>query len=302
MKKTIRKPQGKRANLNHGLTDTSPASVVDSVRLPEPWCWVAEAWVDAEGHEASSQVPGAVGVFAVSVHEQYPTNEHQRLLLLQEVPQRLGSRVPQGHDSLWVYPGGYFGFDASSFAWPGFDAHAVRAGLARVLRAYPSRARLALGADGEPQQVWVCWLEANGSLQVQVITRHRCDLPERRIMVGSMRAAFFVCGEFTGSYTEANGPYCGNHYLSDPATQLEDCRLLVDLAHSRVKGSVYRAPGPRQVHQRQMLRFAPQGTSVLTHHHPGGQTAGRARNDCQSNWVIFRGGRRLDDGRVHSIP
>jgi hypothetical protein len=78
---------------------------------------------------------------------------------------------------------------------------------------------LALGADGEHQQVWVCWLGLDGSLQVQVITRHCCDPPERKTRVEPMRAAFFVCGEFTGSYTEAKGPYCENQYLSNPATQ-----------------------------------------------------------------------------------
>ena len=231
-------------------------------RLPIPWCWVAEAWIDSEGREASPQAPGALAVFAISVHEQYPADERHRLLLLQEVAQRMGGRVPSGSDSLWIYPGGYFGFNASAYRtdgaaepWQGFDASTVRDSLPEVLRAYPPTARLAFGADDDDQQVWVCWLHSDGALQLQKITRQHSDLRERTILVGPMRAAFFVCGEFTGSHTNANGPYCENRYLRDPASELTDCRLLVDLAHSRVKGSIYENPGPRLVHELQLLRF-----------------------------------------------
>jgi hypothetical protein len=304
MRRSISRPAIEQPHSSRPLRD--PLS--GSARLPKPWCWVAEACIDSEGTEAAAQTPEALRVFAVSVHEQYPTDERQRLLLLQEVAQRLGSRAPPGCDSLWVYPAGYFGFDAAAFrdgsveAWPGFDVNVVRERLPTVLRGYPSLARLAVGADDQAQRLWVSWLDASGSLQLQTITRHHCKLPDRVMAIGPIRAAFFVCGEFTGSCTEANGPYWGNEYLCDPAVQLADCRLLVDLAHSRVKGGVYRPPGPRLVHHRQMLRFAARGTAILTHHHPGCQSAGRARDDCQSNWVIFRGGMRLDNSRVHVIP
>jgi hypothetical protein len=301
MKKPAHRPR------NSGGETVLPA-VPASIQLPEPWCWVAEAWTDAEGRETSPEARNAVGIFAVSVHEQYPADVRQRLQLLREVSHRLGCRVPTGNDSLWVYPGGYFGFNAAAFrededkAWPGFDAPTVLAELPAVLRAYPSRARLAFGADDKRQQVWVCWLAADGSLGLRTITRHDCDLPQRGVEIGPVRVAFFVCGEFTGSETIANGPYCGNTYLTDPAAQLSDCRLLIDVAHSRVKGSVHGPPGPRLVHQQQMRRFAVQGAAVLTHHHPGWQTAGRARDDCQSNWVVFRGGTWLDSDRVQVLP
>jgi hypothetical protein len=133
------------------------------------------------------------------------------------------------------------------------------------------------------------------------MTRHECDLKARIVAIGPVDAAFFVCGEFTGSYTENNGPYFQNRYLNDPASQLSDCRLLIDVAHHRVRGTIDAAPGPRLVHQRQMLRFASRGTAILTHHHPGHTVAGRARNDSQSNWVFFRGGSRLSDTQVHTI-
>jgi hypothetical protein len=309
MKKPTRHFQDKRTDPGSLLVNSSPRRVENAARLPLPRCWAAEAWVDSDGCEATTQAPGAIGIFAVSVHEQYPAEERQRIRLLEEVGQCLSSRVPPGSDSLWVYPGGYFGFDPLAFRegggepWPGFDASGIREALPTVLRSYPAGAKLALGADGKEQQVWVSWLGAGGSFQLKTITRHHCDLPERSVKVASLRAAFFVCGEFTGSYTKANGPFCGDQYLADPATQLADCHLLVDLAHSRVKGSVYGAPGPRLVHQRQMLRFTSRrGTAILTHHHPGCLTAGRARDDCQSNWVIFHGCKRLDESRVHAVP
>ncbi len=311
MKKSMRKPQGMQTRPHHRPANISSPPVPGSNQSQVPSCWVAEAWVDSDGCETTCEAHGAVGVFAVSVHEQYPADEHQRLRLLEEVAERLGSHVAPDHDSLWVYPGGYFGFDASAprpfdhKAWPGFNVDVVRIRLLPVLKKYPTRARLAFGADnkgGDQQHVWVCWLGADGLLQIETITRHLCDLPGRKVRVGSLCAAFFVCGEFTGSHTTANGPYFNDHYLSDLAVQLNDCRLLIDLAHFRIKGNIGGGqPGPRQVHRRQMLRFAFHGASVLTHHHFGIQTDGRARNDCQSNWVIFCGGRQLAESRVHIV-
>lgn len=307
MKKSIRKPRVKQTHTLSPQTSRQPP-VSDSNARPETFCWVAEAWINSKGGETACDELGAVGVFAVSVYERYSADEHRRLWLLEEVARRLGSHVAADHDSLWVYPGGYFGFDASAprpfdqRAWPGFNAETVRTGLLEVLRNYPPRARLVFGADNMDQQVWVCWLDADESLHVHTIARGDCDLPARKIQIGSIYATFFVCGEFTGSQTEANGPYFDNQYLSDPAAQLKDCRLLIDLAHSRIRGNIDGGqPGQRLVHRRQMLSFADHGASVLTHHHSGLQTNGRARNDCQSNWVIFRGGNQLAEGRVHIV-
>src|SRR5262249_42770006 len=154
---------------------------------------------------------------------------------------------------------------------------------------YPPGATLVFGADGpcgeDVQQVWVCWRTPEGASDLHTITRGKTDLPDRTLQIGPVCAAFFVCGEFTGSRTEANGPYCPGRYLDDPVSQLADCRLLVDVAHSRVPGSVHGSPGQWRVHERQMLRFSRHGAAVLTHHHPGRLVDGRPRTGSQSNWV-----------------
>ena len=309
MKKRAPAPENIDAAAIRLKTNLLPGPVSDSADLLQPWCWVAEAWIDSEGHESTSQTQNSIGVFAISVHEKYPIDVRRRLLLLQEIGQRMRSHVPAGRTSLWVYPGGYFGFDAVASRggggepWPGFDAPAVRAGLPAVLRHYSPCAHLAIGADRDMdfQEVWLLSPDEDPR-QPHTITRGYCELARRTIAIGKLRAAFFVCGEFTGSYTDANGPFCEAQHLEDAVLQLSDCRLLVDLAHSRVKGSVNGNAGPRLVHQLQMEYFSSHGAAVLTHHHPGFLTAGRSRDNSQSNWVILHGGKWLDEGCVHVVP
>jgi hypothetical protein len=253
-------------------------------------------------------------LFAVSVHEQFPVDQGERVQLLREVGERLRSRVPAGASCLWVFPAGYFGFNAYAAregggeAWPGFDSAPLRQMLPEALVSYPEHAWLCFGADapldGHPdaQQIWLCQAGPGGPSFVRVITRGCTPIPERTVQVGPVLAAFFDCGEFTGSHTRQNGPFCGNDYLTDPVKQLADSRLLVDLAHSRVSGTVGGAPGPRRVHEAQMIRFASHGAAVLTHHHGGHLTGGRPRSGSQSNWIVFRGGDWLDGSRVTPIP
>jgi hypothetical protein len=230
-----------------------------------------------------------------------------RLRLLCDVGRQVGNRVPPRTESLWVFPGGYFGFDGSAprgsdEEWPGFDRNAVRRQLATVLTAYPVGATLVFGADyayGEgTQQAWICWRRAEGNCHLRTVIRGATDIPDRRFSVGPLCAAVFVCGEFTGSRTEQNGPYYRNRVLDNPVVQLGECRLLIDLAHFRIQGTVYGRPGPRRVHEAQMQRFSAHGAAVLTHHHPGLMIGNRARTGSQSNWVVFRGGQWLDERHV----
>ncbi len=94
---------------------------------PTPCCWVAEAWIDACGRDVNSDTANAIGLFAVSVHEEYPSNVEARLALMRFVAHAVREKIPAGRHTLWVYPGGYFGFSAQVFqrnpdlAWHGFD-------------------------------------------------------------------------------------------------------------------------------------------------------------------------------------
>jgi hypothetical protein len=275
---------------------------------------VAKGCIDHQGREVSAGSPDSLIVFVVSVHEQYPTDEVAREQLLSEVRERQRHLVSSGMASLWVFPAGYFGFNAFAArggereVWPGFNGVRLRSRLSEILATYPQHAWLAFGADAprdgdsNSQQVWVCHTDSAGETEVRVITRGQTAIPERTIQVGPVRAAFFDCGEFTGSRTGENGPFCDYEYLDDVSAQLADCRLLVDLAHSRVSGTVGGVPGPRRVHEAQMRRFADHGAAVLTHHHAGFLSGGRPRSDSQSNWIMFRGGSWLDSSQVISIP
>jgi hypothetical protein len=253
-----------------------------------------------------------IAVFAVSVHENFPILVAARLELLCKIGRHVSERIKPARRVV-IFPGGYFGFDPVLFradrsrAWPGFDDEGVRQALPTVLEAYPPETWLVFGADcpvsagGYTQEAWVCRSIATGKAALQTIVRERTDLRDRIIEVGSLRMAVFVCGESTGSYTEANGPYCGNKYLRNPVSQLPSCNLLVDLAHSRVKKSINPPPQRRLVHERQMRQFAAQGAAVLTHHHPGYETVGRPRDNCKSDWIMFRGGRWLKSDQMQVV-
>jgi hypothetical protein len=296
------------------VPERTPAKPRLAKGLPPTWAWVAEMWVDAHGDAAQPRAPGATAIFAVCVHEDYPSAEAARLKLMREVGDRFRDRVPSGTPSLWVFPGGFFGFASRLYlrqpnrAWPGFDPEVVWQGASGLLGLYPPQARVAFGADypfgpgRSAQHVWVCWAEASGRLGRHVITGCQSDLLARVLTIGPIRTAFFACGEFTGSRNVENGRYHDGQVLSDPATQLSGCQLLVGLSHFRVPGSVYGAPGPRRIHQCQMERFASRGASVLAHHHGGFQTQGRPRSGHQSNWVIFRGGAWLPETSVTALP
>ena len=263
--------------------------------------WVAEAWIDAQGHHREPQAVDAIPLFAVSVHEMLSPTIPARMNLLVDVMARFAARVPEDRPSLWAFPGGYFGGD-----WTGIDESLLEQRLRNAAAAFPTLAAVAAGVDHggyrTNQGAWVLQLNRQRDLEIRRIVRAATPLHRRVVHVGGLEAVVFVCGEFTGSYTQPNGPYNGSEMLSDPAQQLLSCRLLVDLAHSRVPGSVYKVPSPRWVHQIQMESFSLSGAGLLTHHHGGELVEGRAKFDCASNWIIYRGRTWLDDQFVSPIP
>jgi len=286
-------------------------------RLPQPCAWIAEARISARGGPLRHGQKPALLLFSVSVHRDFPANIRDRLSLLGEVRYRFARKVPAGTSSLWVFPGGYLGFDASANMWHHFNRGVYREIEVSVLRAlsrFPVHATVALGVDSRRgptpdsdvrQQAWVTQRHPDGC-SIAKVTRGESTIRARQFSVGPLKAAFFVCGEFTGSRTEQNGPFfCdsnGNEsFLTDPVAQLRDCHLLVDLAHQEVSGSLSGVCSPRMVHRLQMKRFSRRGDAVLSHHHSGLLTDGRPHFKHQSNWVVFRGGQWLDASRVRPM-
>ncbi len=303
----------KRRRASLGKTSSHRAAGTRASEGPavSPRCWVAEASIDRFGNQCESVDPDGLAIFAVCVHEQYPATESLRLKLLRQVGENFRPRVPAGLPSLWMFPGGYFGFNSSAprdsdEAWPGFDSASVQRQLPVVLSEFPPLGWVAFGADypdgANVQQAWVYRHTEAGAVKCRVISRGCTDISDRTVDLGVVSATFFVCGEFTGSRSEQNGPFFAGQYLNEPLRQLADCGLLVDLAHIHVPGSVHGSPGPRRVHEAQMMRFSQHGAAVLTHHHGGAMVEGRPRTDHQSNWIVFRGGQWLSTASVTTLP
>jgi hypothetical protein len=104
-----RQEAGCEASTKLQLTKDPPPQTAHA--FPDVWAWVAHGIIDAHGNKVPSSTNGAVEIIAVSVHEDYPSTLDARLALLREVPQQIADRHPPNMPSLWVYPGGYFGFD-----------------------------------------------------------------------------------------------------------------------------------------------------------------------------------------------
>jgi len=279
--------------------------------------WVAHAEATASWRRARNAGRPALAIFAVSVHESFSSAVSDRLRLMTIVADRFAGSVPAGVASLWVFPGGYFGYSAVRQRWREMPATARRTiehGLRTVARRFPVPSLIAAGVDGyrtrhdeyPTQQAWVVERRPSG-VEISRLTRRESQLAHRQFRIGRARAAFFICGEFTGSYTKANGPFCtdredDDHYLDDLTRQLPGCNVLVDLAHHKVSGSVSGVCGPRMVHRRQMERFAAQGIAVLAHHHAGNSANGRPHFKHQSNWIVFRGRDWLPRSAVVALP
>lgn len=281
--------------------------------MAAPRAWIAEGRADERGHQLRPNDKPALLIYAVSVRDSLSVAVEDRLRLLDDVRQRFGQGVPRGIPSLWVFPGGYFGYSAAREQWQHLDVQDRGLLMRRFInraRHFPAPSLIAVGVDsqspahsGDPtQQLWVA--ERRGhSVSVSKVTRGESQLADRQFTVGSAKAAFFICGEFTGSKTEENGPFCTDNdgrkcFLNDFARQLRGCSVLVDLAHNKVSGSISGSCGPRMVHRRQMERFSRRGISVLTHHHAGCLTNGRPHFKHQSNWILFRGTTWLAESAV----
>lgn len=305
---------GKKAFRKHEAGVTKPDK---DIVYPDIWAWVGSALLNATGGDGSSSPDGALRVFATSVHEAYPQELESRLKLLTLVGMHCKSKLPNGAPSLFIFPGGYFGFsiDASgNGVWLGVDRKALQQALPSVMQQYPANTVLAFGVDedtgGCEQYAYIVRKSISGEVTLTKICRAETGLRERTFNVGPLTAAFFVCGEFTGGRSWANGPYCGSDYLTSIAEQLGEYQLVVDLAHHRIPGTVNPGKEAAKVmpHQRQMERFKEIGASILVHHHAGELKWNDEEDDycwknrhC-SNWVLFRGGVWLSKSAIEQLP
>lgn len=269
--------------------DTGAAQTQPPVRA-----WVAASAIDARGARCDSPKDSALNIIAVSVHERYAPGIKERVALMCDVAR--GKQIPQGTASLWVYPAGYFGFNASTITWPGVDPSELHATLPKILEAHPAGAWVAFGVDlgGRDQQVWLIHgaSAASGGGPVLHKIEHKVPSLAARCLDldgNGLKAAFFVCGEIA--------TYEG---------QLSDCRLIVDLAHMRIPGTVRsQHASPRWVHQRLLTTASAHGAAVLVHHHAGEHTKAEGEHfRHQSNWILFRGDGTdwLDRAEVVTIP
>lgn len=276
-----------------------------------PRGWYVFAWVDGQGNAVPARSPGAVGVMAVSVNRRLPTTTRERLRFMDTVV-AIAAAATAKHPVFIALPAGFFGFDAEVWweetggAWAGLaftpaEAAAVRAHAQALVDGLPLGSAIAFGSDigGANGDQAACVVQ-HGSV-ARVIHRTSTALADRHVRVGPLLATVFICGEFTGSSTWANGPFHDGRLLH--VHDLSDTGFLVDLAHAHVSGTVH-APlaSPRNVHQGQMEAFSPMGASLLVHHHGGELTGERARKDAASNWVLFRGGQWIADEEVRPIP
>lgn len=282
--------------------------------LPNPSGWYVFDWIDAQGNRVAGHTPGAVGVMGVCVHRLLSTSIAARLAFMDAVL-AIATVKAAGRPVFIALPGGFFGFDADMWweetgdAWVGLalttaQATAIRAHVQARIDQLAVGSAIAFGSDTGRYNAQQALCVVQRETPARVIYRATTPLANRHVQVGLLRATVFVCGEFTGSYTGANGPYHGALHLDDPAAQLAGTGLLVDLAHAFVRGTVEASlAGPRNVHQGQMEAFSETGASLLVHHHDGALAgAGHQRCDTASNWLLFRGGGWIGEAEVHPIP
>lgn len=280
-----------------------------------PRAWIAKGCTDEAGYQVGLGVEPSLIIYAVSVLDSLSVKVFDRLRLIKDVVCGFAAQVPSGVPSIWVFPGGYFGYSAVSRQWQRLDRSTskLEQDIVDLACRLPAPSLMAVGVDSlrghdvdVTQQAWVVRRNSKGAY-LSKVTRGESQLADRRFAVGSIEAAFFICGEFTGSKTESNGPFYvdrqgDEHFLTNPAKQLRGCHVLVDLAHFEVPGSVSGHSSPRMVHRRQMERFSKCGVAVLAHHHAGRLSKGHPHFRHQSNWIVFRGKTWLADSAVTELP
>ncbi|MEO5727332.1 MAG: hypothetical protein ABI134_33155, partial [Byssovorax sp.] len=232
---------------------------------PAGRAWVAAGAIDVHGRRCESSQDTALIVVAVSVHENCPVGVDARVALMGDVAR--ATRIPNGMPSLWVYPAGYFGFDAAAYsrhdgsdAWPNVDSMEVAAKLHDIVKGHPADAWVAFGVDTKQHQaVWLVRADRGDLDRRPVLHKIQRD-PKAPLatrcfdLTGEgLKGAFFVCSEIAA--------------YEDQST---DCRLIVDLAHVRVPGTIWsQQPGARMVHERVLAGASTHSAAILAHHHTG---------------------------------
>jgi hypothetical protein len=243
----------------------------------------------------------------VCVNRRLPTTIAARLGLMDAVV-TAAAEAAADHPVFVALPAGFFGFDAdiwqeeSGDPWTGLalsaaETSAVCAHAQSLVDRLPNGSAMTFGSDlGKANSDQAVWVIKRGEV-AREIRRTSTPLSARHVQVGPLRATVFVCGEFTGSERDGNGPFFEDEYLE--VDDLDTTGLLVDVAHAHVKGTIDAAkPNPRWVHEVQMVKFAKtknMGAATLTHHHGGELTDGRPVYDAQSSWVLYRGGSWIGD-------
>lgn len=284
-----------------------------------PRAWLTYTVIDTTGARSNAVSADAIVVGAVSVSESMPATVEARGQLLQSIGDiATSSLVPKGRPALFVLPAGYYGYDAGTgesqyLKWP--LQRRVHTATLKALMRFPVGTVLAVGMDsyvrpppGAPVlQAALVGERLGGGAILHTVVRGETALENRIFSVGGAKAAFFVCGEFTGSRTENNGPYLVDsagrrRYLDDAGDALRGCSILVDLAHRRIPAPVGVNPSPRMVHRGRMNDFSASGAAVLAHHHRGSRVKGRPHSKHRSNWIVFRGGRWIEEAAVTELP
>src|SRR6266508_3900513 len=144
---------------NKGLSVKRAAHVVPPVQPRpnvSPRAWVLCEWLNSTSGEPCQPGPSAAAVVAVCVNEALSTDVKRRLMLMCDVADKYRN-IAAVAPSVWLFPAGFFGFDAARFArdrndpkcWPGLGDDGIATIIAgiktNVLPRLPDQAVLVVG-------------------------------------------------------------------------------------------------------------------------------------------------------------